>query len=400
MQSAQTPPHMLSLIFVTALAVLSLNMFLPSLARIAADFEVSYAQVNLALGGYLALSALLQLIMGPLSDRFGRRPVMLASLALFGVASVGCVLAQDFWVFLGFRLLQGMVVAGQVVSRAAIRDMYSTKEAASKLGYVTMAMALAPMLGPMLGGALDMAFGWRSGFVLYALLGFGLLGLCWADWGETNFQRASTFGKQMQSYPELFTSRRFWGYSLCMAFSIGGFYAFITGAPLVAEAWFDLSPAMLGLGIGIITGGFMVGNFVTGRLAHRVPLNNLILAGRISAILGPVVGLTFFVADRGHELIFFGAAICVGFGNGLTVANASAGLMSVRPHLAGSAAGLSGALTVALGAVMTTLTGVLVTPESAPLIVLAIILGSSLCAFAAILYVRWLDRVEPLEEPI
>ncbi|EBA16200.1 drug resistance transporter, Bcr/CflA subfamily protein [Roseobacter sp. SK209-2-6] len=391
---------MLSLIFVTALAVLSLNMFLPSLARIAADFEVSYAQVNLALGGYLALSALLQLIMGPLSDRFGRRPVMLASLALFGVASVGCVLAQDFWVFLGFRLLQGMVVAGQVVSRAAIRDMYSTKEAASKLGYVTMAMALAPMLGPMLGGALDMAFGWRSGFVLYALLGFGLLGLCWADWGETNFQRASTFGKQMQSYPELFTSRRFWGYSLCMAFSIGGFYAFITGAPLVAEAWFDLSPAMLGLGIGIITGGFMVGNFVTGRLAHRVPLNNLILAGRISAILGPVVGLTFFVADRGHELIFFGAAICVGFGNGLTVANASAGLMSVRPHLAGSAAGLSGALTVALGAVMTTLTGVLVTPESAPLIVLAIILGSSLCAFAAILYVRWLDRVEPLEEPI
>ena len=400
MPAASKPPHLLTLILVTALAVLSLNLFLPSLARIAEDFSVTYAQVNLALGGYLALSALLQLVMGPLSDRFGRRPVMLASMAVFALASIGCVLAESFWTFLAFRLLQGMVVAGQVVSRAAIRDMYSTKEAASKLGYVTMAMALAPMLGPMLGGALDMAFGWRSGFVLYAALGLGLLALCWGDWGETNFQRASTFGKQMQSYPELLTSRRFWGYSLCMAFSIGGFYAFITGAPLVAEAWFDLSPAILGLGIGIITGGFMVGNFVTGRLAQRVSLNTLILAGRLSAILGPVAGLALFAAGLGHELVFFGAAICVGFGNGLTVANASAGLMSVRPHLAGSASGLSGALTVAVGAVMTTLTGILVTPEAAPLIVLAIILGASLCAFAAILYVRWLDRVEPLEEPV
>ena len=400
MPAASKPPHLLTLILVTALAVLSLNLFLPSLARIAEDFSVTYAQVNLALGGYLALSALLQLVMGPLSDRFGRRPVMLASMAVFALASIGCVLAESFWTFLAFRLLQGMVVAGQVVSRAAIRDMYSTKEAASKLGYVTMAMALAPMLGPMLGGALDMAFGWRSGFVLYAALGLGLLALCWGDWGETNFQRASTFGKQMQSYPELLTSRRFWGYSLCMAFSIGGFYAFITGAPLVAEAWFDLSPAMLGLGIGIITGGFMVGNFITGRLAQRVSLNTLILAGRLSAILGPVAGLALFAAGLGHELVFFGAAICVGFGNGLTVANASAGLMSVRPHLAGSASGLSGALTVAVGAVMTTLTGVLVTPEAAPLIVLTIILCASLCAFAAILYVRWLDRVEPLEEPV
>ena len=146
MPAASKPPHLLTLILVTALAVLSLNLFLPSLARIAEDFSVTYAQVNLALGGYLALSALLQLVMGPLSDRFGRRPVMLASMAVFALASIGCVLAESFWTFLAFRLLQGMVVAGQVVSRAAIRDMYSTKEAASKLGYVTMAMALAPRI--------------------------------------------------------------------------------------------------------------------------------------------------------------------------------------------------------------------------------------------------------------
>lgn len=396
----RSAPHLVTLIFSTALAVLSLNMFLPSLARIADDFDTSYSVVNLSLAGYLAICAVLQLVMGPLSDRYGRRPVLLGSMLIFAFASLGCLLAQSIWVFLGFRMLQGMVVAGQVLSRAAIRDMHSTREAASKLGYVTMAMALAPMLGPMLGGALDMAFGWRSSFALYTLLGFALLGLCWADWGETHHQRSATFAAQLRSYPELLASRRFWGYSLCLAFSIGGFYAFITGAPLVAAAWFDLNPAQLGLGIGIITGGFMVGNFVTGRLALKVKLITLIVAGRLSATFGPLIGLALFLSGDGAIWVFFGAAICVGFGNGLTVANASAGLMSVRPHLAGSASGLSGALVVALGAVMTLLTGLLVTPEVAPFTVLGIILASSICALLSALYVRWLDKHEPLPEGV
>jgi Bcr/CflA subfamily drug resistance transporter len=387
-----------TLIFANALAVLSLNMFLPSLARIAEDFDSSYGLVNLAVAGYLGISAVLQLLMGPLSDRFGRRPILLISMLIYVVASLGCVLAQSVWMFLGFRMIQGMVVACQVLSRAAIRDVYSTNEAASKLGYVTMVMALAPMFGPMLGGALDMLFGWRSVFVLYTSLGLGLLLLSWANWGETNEQRSATFSAQMRSYPELLASRRFWGYSFCLAFSIGGFYAFITGAPLVAAAWFDLNPAQLGLGIGIITGGFMVGNFVTGLFAERVPLIALILAGRLTAVLGPIIGLGLFLAGQGAVLVFFGAAIAVGFGNGLTVANASAGLMSVRPHLAGSASGLAGAITVALGAVMTTVTGLLVTPENAPFMVLSIILFSSLCALVTALYVRWLDIHEPLQQ--
>ncbi|KPD11479.1 Bcr/CflA family efflux MFS transporter [Phaeobacter sp. 11ANDIMAR09] len=398
MRAAQNAPHLVTLIYANALAVLSLNMFLPSLARIAEEFDSGYGLVNLAVAGYLGISAILQLLMGPLSDRFGRRPVLLVSMLLYALASLGCVLAQSVWGFLAFRMIQAMVVACQVLSRAAIRDVYSTNEAASKLGYVTMVMALAPMFGPMLGGALDMLFGWRSVFVLYTSLGLGLLLLSWADWGETNHQPSATFGAQMRSYPDLLASRRFWGYSFCLAFSIGGFYAFITGAPLVAAAWFDLNPAQLGLGIGIITGGFMVGNFVTGLLAGRVSLTGLILAGRVAAVLGPVIGLGLFLAEQGAVLVFFGAAIAVGFGNGLTVANASAGLMSVRPHLAGSASGLAGAITVAFGAVMTTITGLLVSPGNAPFMVLSIIVLSSLCALGFALYVRWLDMRDPLEQ--
>ncbi|WP_170348451.1 MULTISPECIES: multidrug effflux MFS transporter [Ruegeria] len=400
MRAASSPPSLVTLVFATAISVLTLNMFLPSLARMAGDFQVDYALVNLSVAGYLAVSAVLQLIMGPLSDRFGRRPVLLICMSVFVVASVGCVLAESIWAFLGFRLLQAAVVAGPVLSSAAIRDMYPPNEAASKLGYVAMAMALAPMLGPMLGGALDGLFGWRAGFVLYSALGAGMLLLLWVDMGETNTNRSSTFAAQLREYPHLFRARRFWGYALCASFSIGGFYSFITGAPLVAAAWFDLSPAMLGLGIGIITGGFMVGNFITGRIAARTPLTTMILIGRIVASTGPLLGLLLFLADLGSVWVFFGSAIFVGFGNGLTNANASAGLMSVRPKLAGSAAGLSGAMIVALGAVLTSLTGLWVSPDNGPFLVLGMMWACSSAGLLAVVYVRWVDRQDPLPETI
>ncbi len=400
MRAAQTPPTLITLIFATALSVLSLNMFLPSLAHMSEDFAVDYGLVNLSVAGYLAVSAILQLILGPLSDRYGRRPVLLICMTIFVCASIGCALAESIWLFLGFRLLQAVVVAGSVLSSASIRDQYPPNEAASRLGYVAMAMALAPMLGPMLGGALDMLFGWRAGFVLYSLLGAGLLTLLWFDMGETNTNRSSTFAAQLREYPHLFRARRFWGYALCAAFSIGGFYSFITGAPLVAAAWFDLSPAMLGLGIGIITGGFMVGNFITGRIAARTRLTTMILIGRIVASTGPFLGLLLFLGQLGSVWVFFGSAVCVGFGNGLTNANASAGVMSVRPKLAGSAAGLSGAMIVALGAVLTSITGAFVNAENGPYLVLGMMSGSSFIGLLAVLYVRRVDRLEPLPDTI
>ena len=136
-------------------------MFLPSLSNIAREFEVEYWIVNLSIAGYLAISAVLQIIMGPLSDRWGRRPILLDKMAIFAVASVGCWLSANIWMFLGFRMLQSAVIAGMALSRAVIRDMAPPKEAARMMGYVAMVMALAPMLGPVVGGLIDQAFGWR-----------------------------------------------------------------------------------------------------------------------------------------------------------------------------------------------------------------------------------------------
>ncbi|MEM7172617.1 MAG: multidrug effflux MFS transporter [Pseudomonadota bacterium] len=387
-------PKLVTLILLSGLSVVSLNMFLPSLATMAADFEAPYAIVNLSIAGYAAMTAVLQLIVGPLSDRFGRRPVILVALTLFCLASLGCFLASDIAVFLVFRMLQAAIVSGYTVSLAVVRDCTGTQKAASLMGYMAMAYAVAPMIGPTFGGVLGEAFGWRANFAVFALFGAAMLILCFFDLRETNANPSKTLTQQLRAYPELIGSRRFWGYAFCMAFSIGGFYTFLGGAPFVASVLFEISSATLGIYIGSITCGFLFGSFLAGRYAVRFPLTTMMIAGRIVASVGLLIGLAFLSIGIVHEATLFGACIFYGMGNGITLPSSNAGALSVRPALAGSAAGLSGAITVAGGGLMSGVTGLLLTEQTAAPVLLAMMLLSAVLGLAAALYVRWLDRQE------
>lgn len=352
-----TPPSLTTLILLTALSVLTLNMFLPSLSRIAADFQADYALVSLSIGGYLAVSGVVQLVIGPLSDLYGRRPVLIWSLVAFVLASVGCFLAPTVEVFLVFRMLQSTGIAGMVLSRAVVRDMYPQAESARVLGVIGMAMALAPLLGPVLGGVLDQIFGWRAVFVFFIAAGIATTALVWADLGETNATRGARFSDQFRAYPDLLREGLFWAWCGSLVFSVGGFYAFLGGAPKVGEDLFGLTPAWLGLGMGSISGGFMLGNYLGGRMTPRYGLARVMLAGRVMAMCGPLLGLALFSGGWATPYTLFGPVLLVGFGNGLTLPGANAGVMSVAPQLAGSASGLSGALTVGGGAVITSTAG-------------------------------------------
>lgn len=391
--AATSPPRFFTLVLLTGLTTLSLNMFLPSLPNIAGAFGADYALVSMSVSGYLAITAVLQIILGPLSDRYGRRPVVLAGLVVFTVSSLICALSDNVWVFLAFRLLQGAIISGYAISMAAIRDMVCERKAASLMGYVAMAMAVAPMLGPMIGGALDELFGWRASFHAYFAVGCIVLALCWIDLGETNMSRSPTLLHQMRSYPELLRSRRFWGYALCMAFSTGAFYSFLAGAPLVAEALFAMSPAALGFYLGTITAGFAFGSFLSGRFAQRYSLTTMMIAGRIVACAGLVAGLALFLAGIVHVATLFGATVFVGLGNGITMPSSNAGALSVRPHLAGSASGLSGALTVGGGALMTLATSTLLTQQNGVYVLFSMMLFASSAALLAALDVRRRDRL-------
>ena len=384
MTKAGKPPALITLILLTALSTLSLNMFLPSLANIASEFDVSYATVSLAVAGYLAVTAVIQLIIGPLSDRSGRRPVLLASILVFAVASLGCALSTNVWTFLAFRMLQGGMIAGYALSRAIVRDTTSERKAASLIGYISMSMAIAPMLGPMLGGVLDSVFGWRANFYLYALSGVVLFVICWFDLGETKPVRPAASAADREKAHDLLGEPLFWAFSLCSAFSVGAFYIFISGAPLVAQIEFGLSTAEIGFFLGSITAGFMTGSFIAGRLASRYEPTTMMMAGRLVACIGIAAGIVAVLSGFVSPLLFFGSTVFVGLGNGLTLPSSSAAVMSVRPKLAGTASGWSGALVVAIGALLTTLTGLVLPAGDPALTLLVLIFGASVAGLVSI----------------
>lgn len=382
-----TPPHIVTLVLVAGLSAMNMSVFLPSLPAMAAAFDTSYSMMQLSVSLYLATTGALQLIIGPLSDRYGRRPVMLGSILVFLLATLGCLLAPSVELFLFFRMVQAAVASGLVLSRAVVRDMVPQNEAASMIGYVTMGMALVPMVAPMIGGTLDQVLGWRAVFWFLVAAGLGVGALVWADLGETKAPSPGGFAAQFRDTPELFCSRRFWGYVFSAAFAAGTFFAFLGGAPYVASSVFGLSPAQTGFALGAPAIGYAAGNFLSGRYSARFGVDAMILAGSIGSAAAMALALLIDLGAGAGPVGFFGCVSLVGIGNGLVMPNSSAGLLSVRPHLAGTASGMGGAIMIGGGAGLSALAGVVLNAggDATPLILLMCL--SAAFGVLSILYV-------------
>jgi DHA1 family bicyclomycin/chloramphenicol resistance-like MFS transporter len=260
------------------------------------------------------------------------------------------------------------------------------------IGYVTMGMSVVPMVGPVIGGALDEAFGWQASFALLTLGGFGLFALVWADQGETNPRRPDSFRAQLRQYPELLRSRRFWGYCLAAALASGAFFAYLGGAPFVGTDVFGLDPATLGFFFGAPAVGYMLGNFLSGRYSVRFGVNRMVLAGAILTTAGLALLAALTLVGIIGPAVFFGLVITVGLGNGILLPNANAGMLSVRPALAGSAAGLGGAFTIGGGAALSALAGAVLHPGGGPMPLVLLMLGSSALSILCILWVIRRER--------
>ncbi len=388
-----TPPTLLTLVLVAAISALSMNFFLPSLPAMANFFSVDYAVMQLAVSAYLGVTAILQIIMGPLSDRYGRRPVMLTSIGIFMVSTVGCALSTEASWFLFFRLIQAAIATGLALARASVRDTLEPTAAASMISYVTMGMAVGPMIGPAIGGLLEQLFGWQSAF--WALLAFGALSLwlVWFDMGETNHNKTASFADQFRQYPGLFASRRFWGYALTAGCASGSFFAFLGGAPYVARNILGISPASLGFYFVFISLGYFIGTFISARITQRVGMNRMMLLGSFVASGGLLVSCLLFLTGAVHPMALFGPITLVGVGNGLTMPSANVGMLSVRPHLAGSASGLGGALMVGAGAALSALTGAMMGHGWGVWPLLLMMLASAIGTSLAAWYVIAVERV-------
>lgn len=371
---------------------MAMNIFLPSLPGMALHFEVDYAVMQLSVATYLAMSAVLQVLIGPLSDKIGRRPVILWGVGLFCLATLGCLFAPNATVFLIFRGFQAVIAVAMVLSRAVVRDMYSQDRAASMIGYVTMGMAVVPMVAPAIGGILEDAFGWRANFTMLLACGLLVFFIAWRDLGETGTPSDHSLMQQFREYPELLTSPRFWGYCLASAFGSGAFFAYLGGAPFVGTQVFGLSPSQLGLYFAAPSIGYFLGNWATGVLAARHGVNRMVLWGTIISVIG--MGLSLIVSYAGFSgpITFFGFMSLVGVGNGMVIANATAGMLSVRPHLAGTASGLGGAIMIGGGAGLSALAGALLKPGRGEFPLVWIMFITSVLAVLAILYVIRRER--------
>ncbi len=390
----RTPPHIATLVILSALPALSMTLFLPSLPNMTEFFQTDYRIIQLSVAFYLVVNAVLQIIVGPISDYYGRRIVIQWGIALFIIATVGCILAPTVEIFLAFRMAQAVIVTGMVLSRAIVRDMYPARESASIIGYVTMGMAVAPMIAPIMGGILDEIFGWQASFSLLVLFGVTIFAISYYDLGETLPNTKPNIWVQFREYPELFRSHRFWGYCLVAAFASGVFFSYLGGAPFVGSEIFDLSPSVLGAYFGSTAFGYMSGNFISGKWSVNFGINKMILAGCIILLFGPIGPIIATYAGATHPLSFFGFAIAMGVGNGMILPNATAGMLSVRPHLAGTASGIGGAMMIGIGSGLSALAGSLLTVESGPYPLYYIMLFCVVSSLVFALYVIHRDKTQ------
>ena len=385
----RTPPHIFTLVTLVAVSSIPLNIFLASLPAMAEFFDTPYAIMQLAVTGFLVLTAVLQVVLGPLSDRFGRRPVVLVSLLGFVAASIGASLSTSFNEFMFYRLCQAIVIAGTVVSRATVRDVVAREKAASLIGYITMGMALAPMLTPPLGGILGAAFGWQSNFHVLTVCGLLAFLLVYYDQGETNLKKSASFTEQFRAYPQLVTSRRFWGYTLTSAFAASSYFAYLGGSPFVGSVVYGLSPEGIGLYLMLTPMGYILGNFISGRFATRLGLEKMLIIGCLLTLVPMLMCLVVIASGVTHPLGFFAFTLAIGLGNGMVLPSANAGLLDVNPNLAGSASGLGGAILTLGGAIFSGVAGFLLTKESGALpLVLCFIVASSASLLVAFYTIR------------
>ena len=380
----RSPPHMLTLVLLSGVGALSMSVFLPAMFEMSRYFNTSYTLMQLSISLYLVYTAFIQLIAGPISDRLGRRVVTIISVVIFVVASLGCYLSVSLESFLFFRLLQGTIAAGFLMSRTVIRDIASDEhESASLIGYVAMGMALIPLFAPGIGGVIDEFAGWPFIFIFMALLGFALLLIIFFDQGETKRFKDSHTAFSLKAHVELFKSGKFWGYSLTLAFSSGCFFAFLGGAPYVASEVHGLSSIVSGIFIGFPSIGYFVGNYLSGTYSREKGTSVMILLGCSSIFFGMLLSLAVGLLTAPNPYVFFGLCLFVGFGCGLIIPNASAGILSVNLSLSGTAGGIGNAIMIGLGAVLATISSSLLEGSNTSIPLQLVMLISSIMAFVS-----------------
>lgn len=380
---------LLLLVAMTGVAPISLYMLVPALPVLATTFgrDISIAQMTVSL--YMVGIACSQIIMGPLSDRFGRRPVLLAGLGVMVIASAACVFAETLPQLIAARFLQALGGAtGMVVSRAIIRDLYSRDRIGSMISLVIAVMMIAQMLSPLTGGLLETAFGWRSIFYVVTAMSLVVAVAIALTLPETRRDRTEAGGFR-GDVRSLFTSRAFVGYMLCQVLASQIIFTFAGGGPYIVVTQMGRSSAEYGAWFASTGFAYLIGNLFCVRFAPRHSLENMIWFGLALQFAGSLLNLLWGITGLNLAPSWlFGTQMIVMFANAFVMSNSAAGAISVRPEAAGTASGAMGFLQMGIGSLFSQfgawLGGHFTTPVA---LNLAIVLLSAACASTMIFLV-------------
>lgn len=377
------------LVGVAMVSPLGINMYAPSMSGMARSLSVDFAAIQLTFSVFLGTLAIGQLIVGPLSDRVGRRPVLLVGLTVFTLGSGLCTTARTFEVLIFGRIVQALGASAVVpLCRAVVRDVYARDKAASMYAYVTMGMSVSSMVGPLIGGLLD-GFGWRASFLCMTVCGAVALSSSYWRFHETRpgGHSITSTREMLRGYVDLVQSQVFWGYVLVVAFVSASFFVLIAGAPYILIELMGNTPAEAGFYCASMPVGYLFGGFTSGRFVVKAGPDRMVFAGTLLALLGMgVMGLAF-ACGIVHPLSISIPMFVVGVANGLVMPNGVAGAISVKPKLAGAAAGLSGSFQIGFSGLCTAIVGEMLTTSVWPLIgVISVCLLFGIASFGLVKY--------------
>ena len=344
---------LLLLVAMTGVAPISLYMLVPALPVLATTFGRDISIVQMTVSLYMVGIACSQLIMGPLSDKFGRRPVLLAGLALMVAASVACMFADNLPQLIAARFFQALGGAtGMVVSRAIIRDLYERERVAAMISLVIAVMMIAQMLSPLSGGLIETAFGWRSIFYVITAASIAVTIAIALALPETRRDRAEGSGFRGDVFG-LFTSRAFVGFMLCQVLASQIIFAFAGGGPYIVVMQMGRTSAEYGAWFAVPAFAYLIGNIFCVRFAPRHALERLIWFGLALQLAGAGINLAWSLCGFSQVPAFlFCTQMIVMFANAFVMSNSAAGAISVRPDAAGTASGAMGFLQMGVGALV------------------------------------------------
>ncbi len=367
------------LAMLTALGPLSIDMYLPSLPDIARALDASTGRTQLTVSFYLIGFAAGQIIFGPLSDRYGRRPVLLSALVLYIVSSAVCAVALSIDPLIGARFVQGFGGSGTIVlARAMVRDVYSGARAGRELSLMGSISAFAPIVAPMIGGALQTVFGWRANFVAMSAAAAIALIIAGRLLPETLCRRSNeplSLSVLVGGYGAVLRHRSFVAYLGIVTASYAGLFAWISAGSVVLQGIYGLSPLALGFTFAISAAGYMTGATIATRLVLRLGLDRTMGLGVVALAAGGL-GLAAAVAahlESGVWLVLAMALYLAGLG--LAMPQAMAGALTPFPNRAGTAAALMGLVQQTAAAVAAAIVGFYLGRSAWPVAGVVLVMG-------------------------